>query len=197
MSLDSVELLVHVETQFGIEIPDVEAENISTVGEFAEAVFSKIKTKPSERCISQILFYRLRSGFESFGNQKHLITPETKISHLLPNKELKEEWSYLQSITKLKLPKLVALDLDKNAKSGHSIFGFKFYKQIEPITDADMRILVNWAFSLNWNELSSLEDLSNQYEVERIVSGMLSEHLGIPINEIKLEYSMTNDLGID
>ena len=47
MGLDSVELLVYVEDQFGIEISDLEAEKIITVGEFAEAVFSKIKLNPS------------------------------------------------------------------------------------------------------------------------------------------------------
>jgi hypothetical protein len=197
MGLDSVELLVYVEDQFGIEIPDLEAEKIITVGEFAEAVFSKIKLNPSEKCFSQIVFYRLRKALETFNNNKIDIKLDSKIEQLLPNVNLKQEWSELESISNLKLPRLVKLDLNRNAKSEINLFGLSIYKRVEPITEASLAKLVDWTYSLNWKDLTSLEGVSNKYEVERILSGMISEHMGIPINEIELKHSITSDLGIN
>ena len=46
MSLDSLELLVTIEEHFDIEIPDLEAEQIYTVGDFADSVYEKIKNLP-------------------------------------------------------------------------------------------------------------------------------------------------------
>ncbi len=41
MGLDSVELLVEIEKEFGIEISDLEAENIYTIGDFYEVILKK------------------------------------------------------------------------------------------------------------------------------------------------------------
>ncbi|MFY0599128.1 MAG: hypothetical protein JXR03_05620 [Cyclobacteriaceae bacterium] len=48
IGLDSVELLVTIEKKFGIEIPDLEAQQITTVQDFADSVYSKIKTNPGK-----------------------------------------------------------------------------------------------------------------------------------------------------
>ena len=42
MGLDTVELLLWAEEEFGIEIPDRDAENILTVGDFSTFVHSKL-----------------------------------------------------------------------------------------------------------------------------------------------------------
>lgn len=45
MGLDSVELLMSVEDAFGIKISDSEAAEISTVGEFYEAVWRRVNQR--------------------------------------------------------------------------------------------------------------------------------------------------------
>tara|TARA_R110002049_G_scaffold993_3_gene7155 strand:+ start:32993 stop:33130 length:138 start_codon:yes stop_codon:yes gene_type:complete len=45
--------------------------------------------------------------------------------------------------------------------------------------------------------LTLIKKITNKYEVERIISGIISDRMGIPINEIELKHSITNDLGID
>lgn len=197
MGLDSVELLVYVEDQFGIEIPDLEAEKITTVGEFAESVFSKINLNPSEKCFSQIIFYRLRKALESFNNNRVDIKLDSKIAQFLPNINLEQEWSKLESVSNLTLPRLVKLDLDRYAKSEITLFGLSVYKRVKPITEANLAKLVDWTYSINWKKMTSLECISSKYEVERVLSGMISDHMGIPINEIELNHSITSDLGID
>ncbi len=41
-SLDLVDLLMSVEDEFGIEIPDEDVENISTIGDIVEYINSKL-----------------------------------------------------------------------------------------------------------------------------------------------------------
>lgn len=42
-----------------------------------------------------------------------------------------------------------------------------------------------------------VSQITNKYEVERIIVGIISSNMGIPINKIELHHSITNDLGID
>jgi acyl carrier protein len=44
-SLDNVELVMTLEEQFGIEIPDEDAEKIQTVGQAIEYIKSKLENK--------------------------------------------------------------------------------------------------------------------------------------------------------
>jgi len=44
-SLDTVEIVMALEEEFGIEIPDEDAEKISTVGEAIQYIENKVKEK--------------------------------------------------------------------------------------------------------------------------------------------------------
>ena len=57
MGLDSVELLISFEDKFGVSIPDAEAENIATLQQMADSIFEKVKLRPNDKCLSQIVFY--------------------------------------------------------------------------------------------------------------------------------------------
>ncbi|MBD3246447.1 MAG: acyl carrier protein [Candidatus Omnitrophica bacterium] len=46
-SLDTVEVVMALEEEFGIEIPDEDAEKITTVGEATKYIDEKIKSKES------------------------------------------------------------------------------------------------------------------------------------------------------
>jgi acyl carrier protein len=61
MGLDSVEILMQVEDAFGIRIPDEEAEQIITVGDFHNSVWRNLNGRHLDRCHSQKLFYTLRT----------------------------------------------------------------------------------------------------------------------------------------
>ena len=66
MGLDSVEILMKVEDTFGIKIPDQEAEQILTVGDFHNAVWRHLSGKQTDKYKSQNLFYKLRKAFLKF-----------------------------------------------------------------------------------------------------------------------------------
>jgi len=46
-SLDTVEIVMALEEEFGIDIPDEDAEKISTVGEAIQYIENKVKEKES------------------------------------------------------------------------------------------------------------------------------------------------------
>lgn len=196
MGLDTVELLVEVEKKFDITIPDTEAENIYTVADFANSVFTKICTKPNEKCLTQILFYKIRTGIEQLNNVNKNIKPDSIILDLLPNIDIKKEWAGLEKIIRLKLPDLVKLDIDKNKEKDVKLFGLHLYSRIDPVTGGSIRQLIDWIISKNFEDLISIENISSRYEVERIICGIISDLMGIPINTIELNHSITDDLKI-
>ena len=82
MGLDSVEILVRVEEYFGISIPNGEAQKILTVQEFADCVFAKVTINPTEKCKSQMLFYKLRRYFiDKIGPGKEQVRIDSKIAN--------------------------------------------------------------------------------------------------------------------
>jgi acyl carrier protein len=197
MGLDSVELLMSVEDKFGIRIEDSEAENICTVQHFADTVFSKIIINPSDKCLIQIVFYRIRKAFQNLNLTELDIKPNSKISDLLTQSELKGNWNRLETELELKLPELVAIDFNPKLNSHVKIFGIKTIKRNTPVTKGTIRELIDWVISLNFEQTIDIQKITNKYEVERIISGIISENMGIPITEIELRHTITNDLGID
>jgi len=197
MGLDSVELLMSVENKFGIRIKDSEAEKIYTVQNFVDSVYDKIITNPNENCLTQIVFYRIRKAFQNLQLTDEEFKPETKITELLTQTELKEKWNLLKTKIGLELPELVALDFNPNLGSHVKIFGIKTIKRTTPVSSGTIRDLINWTIALNQEKLIDIENVTSKYEVERIIIGIINRNMGIPISEIKLEHSITNDLGID
>jgi hypothetical protein len=65
MGLDGVEIVMRTEETFGIEIPDNIAARILTPAALIDFVAANVPLKPTNECLSQQLFYRLRRGFRS------------------------------------------------------------------------------------------------------------------------------------
>ena len=197
MGLDSVELVMAVEDKFGIRIEDSEAEKIYTIQDFADIVYDKIITNPTDKCLVQIVFYRIRKAIGNLTLTKDEIYPEMKISELFTPLELKEKWHRLRIETGLELPKLVSLDFNPKLGSYVKIFGIKTIKRTRPVSKGTLRQLVDWTISLNRDKLINIEKISTKYEVERIICGITEDKTGVPISEIELYHSFSNDLGID
>lgn len=197
MGLDSVELVMSVEEKFGIRIPDAECEKIYTVQDFANAVYPKIIKHPSEKCLSQIIFYKIRDAIKSVNPTNDLITPDSKIKEVVGMDGLRAKWEKIEKSVGLKLPELVTMDFNENLGTHLKIFGVKTIKRTQPVTKGDLGQLTNWVISLNSEQLIDIKKITSKYEVERIISGIINERIGIPINEIELKHSITNDLGVD
>lgn len=59
MGLDTVELVLAFEEEFGIEIPDEDAQNLITVRDVVMFVKKRLKITPPEECFTQKVFYML------------------------------------------------------------------------------------------------------------------------------------------
>jgi hypothetical protein len=197
MGLDSVELVMTVEEKFGIRIPDAECEKIYTVQDFADAVYPKIVIHPTEKCLSQIIFYKVREAIKSVNPANDLITPDSKIKEVVGMDGLRTKWGKIEKAIGLKLPELVTMDFNENHDTHLKIFGVKTIKRTQPVTKGNLGQLTNWIISLNTEQLIDIEKITSKYEVERIISGIINERIGIPINEIELKHSITKDLGVD
>ena len=197
MSLDTVELIVSIEKTFGISIPNEECEMLATVEQIVDCVYEKVKIQPNQKCLSQIVFYRIRKALIQFGNNKKDITPNTKMSDLLSETNLASDWQRLEIKLQLKIPDLVDLDLDKTLNKEVKFFGIKIYDRTEPVAENTLRKFTNWIISMNFDKLISIENVSDKYEIERIVCAVVEDSTGVPLSEIQLHHSLTSDLGID
>ena len=202
MSLDTVMLIVDIEKTFDISLLDSETEKINTVQDLADSVTKKLVFKQKIDCLTQKLFYRLRRAFELAGEVKTEIRPNTPIYELLPKQDISIEvaWRRLEKNLGLRLPDLVhayRLDREKKMPKEVRFLGFRIFGKTELMTQNTIKTLIGWIISLNYQKLLNVKELGGQYEVEQIVLGIISDSLGIPLDEIKLQHSIANDLGID
>ncbi|MBG9378415.1 hypothetical protein I5907_19410 [Panacibacter sp. DH6] len=108
MGLDSVEILIKVENTFGIKIPDQEAEQISTVGDFHNAVWRHLSGKHSDKCKSQNLFYKLRKSFaDTFDFSPQKLKLDTSPEEIFPKTNRRRVYLSFADTANLKLPDLV------------------------------------------------------------------------------------------
>jgi len=129
MGLDSVSLLVDIEKYFDISISDREAENIYTVQDFADCVLTKVTLNPSQKCKSQILFYRFRSFFvDNLGIDRKEIYPDRRISDIININDLKTTWTHIEEYLVVKLPDLSQLDFDRTIGREIKFLGLKLTK---------------------------------------------------------------------
>jgi acyl carrier protein len=171
MGLDSVELVFEWEKAFDITIPDLEAEQITTVRKATEVVLRHVRLQPQSRCKSQSLFYQFRRYcHDQMGVERSLVRPETKYDDLLSGANRRQSWRHMQA----------QLDWTWPAQMNCSV-----------------RELIDYTFALNYEKLVTLPHPANWYEVEKVIMGITSEKMGIEIHEIKSESSFTGDLGID
>jgi len=107
MGLDGVELIMEIEKAFEISIPDPEAEKIRTVGDLHNSVWNHLKDQHSNRCNSQMLFYKLRIYFTStYGLERNYFRSDTKLNDILPYENRRELYLDFASNIHLKLPGL-------------------------------------------------------------------------------------------
>ncbi|WP_263357163.1 phosphopantetheine-binding protein [Acidicapsa ligni] len=105
MGLDSVELVMRIEEEFGIDLPDAELSSIRTVGDLYRLVMTKMQTGPSTR-ISRAFYSLRRAMMACLGLPRNAIHPITKLAPLLPKPTRIAAWKSLAEVSQLEFPKL-------------------------------------------------------------------------------------------
>ena len=96
MGLDIVEFVMDVEERFGIEIPDKDAQNLTTPRLLVDYILNKVKPGEDRGCLSQREFYRLRRALigRRWTTRKKL-KPETSLEQIVPKSNRRTAWEQL------------------------------------------------------------------------------------------------------
>ncbi|MGA7416296.1 MAG: hypothetical protein WBW33_37850 [Bryobacteraceae bacterium] len=107
MGLDAVELITRVEEEYGVEITELEAQEVATVGELHKLVMSKIKPRSLNVCLTSVAFLRTRRAFMNALNiPKQRIRPSTEIESVLPEGNRAQLWASVRNASLLTMPDL-------------------------------------------------------------------------------------------
>jgi hypothetical protein len=108
MGLDSVELVMRIEEEFSIDLPDAELESTRTVGDLYELVLSKLKMTLAADCLSSKAFYRTRRAIvDSLRLPRRSIRPSTPLDQLVPKQVRRAQWGKITKKIELNFPRLV------------------------------------------------------------------------------------------
>jgi acyl carrier protein len=106
VGLDGVELVMEVEDEFDIAIPDDEASRILRVGDLVECVSKKCLRSPRDRCASAHTFYLLRSALVDLVNvPRYDVRPAAALAALVPVDRRRRVWQEFAKVG-LALPNL-------------------------------------------------------------------------------------------
>jgi acyl carrier protein len=107
MGLDSIELIMEFEKTFGIEIPDADAEKLTTVGSVYDYIYSRVQSEQTNRCTTQIVFYRLcKYCTRRFNIARHEFTPLIDLNSIFPFENRREEYKAFSNSIELETPAL-------------------------------------------------------------------------------------------
>jgi hypothetical protein len=82
MGLDTVELVMEIEDEFGITLPDADAELIQTAGQLHAYVCHRLLPQAAPRCASARAFYFLRRVVLCHRDiSRHAVRPSTARRH--------------------------------------------------------------------------------------------------------------------
>ncbi len=179
--LDSVELVMAIEEEYGIEIPDKDAERMTTVGEMYEFLKTWLSSTPAVDCLTQKIFYKLRRALmENYQVSRRSITPDTKLSEIISPQDLEDGWPFLQMFIDLKTP---------NFKASNELLGFKLKDRM-----LTMRELVSAMISINPTILAGERDTDQ--EIWRRMVEVIIKQLNVNRDDVVPQASFSKDLGV-
>jgi acyl carrier protein len=192
MGLDTVELAMSFERYFNLEIPDKEAEKLCTVGDVATWFSqqlgvvgqrqSAVRTMLAEQVLSE-----LSPG----------AAEATPLSQVFPDasalKTYRHAWREHHGLV---LPPLSPLRVALATLSLWERLTGQTLPRVPHWHTQTVTELVDWAVAFNYEKLL-VPPFASQYEIEQAVIGITSDKSGVPVEEIRLQSSFTNDLGMD
>lgn len=220
MGLDLVELVMEVEEEFNIALPDADMEKIRTPNDLAEYIFTHFHTPKKEKCSSQVAFYTLRKLLiDNFGYKREELTPTTNLQKLL-GEDIRSKWKKLDNLFENKIyDNTLTLRKKENILfymiSLGVFIGLYFVTQLfgESLVAIAIIMAISHTYltkyfgtqlAYRYTELSSLlryidknrlEIYDSQKRVLEKVIAISADSLGIPISEIHPNSLYVEDLG--
>jgi acyl carrier protein len=96
MGLDTVELVMALEEQFGIELKDDDWVRVRTPGDIIDIIVGKVQSADAATCMSRRAFYALRRALiKCCGRQRAEVTPDALLESLISRQRRREDWERL------------------------------------------------------------------------------------------------------
>lgn len=96
MGLDIVEFVMGVEEKFGIEIPDEDAQRLTTPRLLVDYIMTRVKTGQDRGCVTQREFHRLRRALVArHWATRRDVKPDTLLEGLVPRLNRRTLWQQL------------------------------------------------------------------------------------------------------
>jgi acyl carrier protein len=93
VGLEGLEIIMEVEEEFRMVIPEADASEFDTVGKLVDYVYDRLRKTTKEPCPTQQGFYILRQNFVSkYGYPRNQIQLDTKVDTIIPKENRREEW---------------------------------------------------------------------------------------------------------
>ncbi len=106
---DAVDVIIEIESRFGIKFSDQEAEQILSFGDLYEAVARKLPFRRTFKCHTQMAFYRLSDVLEDLQSDQDL-RPSSSLEDIIDQNKMianqKELFHHIASKADLRLPQL-------------------------------------------------------------------------------------------
>ncbi len=195
MGLDSVELVVEIEHYFQINIPNKEAERLTTIQEMVDCVAIHKNITLNSEALKEHVFAKIEYGLKSLDLLTDPLLYTNKISNFLQptNYEIFE-----------KLEHEIELEIQKPElkKESQPKFIATFFNAISmaPMynwTEITVDEFVNAVCIYNFENLINKNNITSLYEIYIAVSGITMHKTGVDSYELLPEKSFTSDLGID
>jgi acyl carrier protein len=107
MGLDTVELVLEVEEQFGVPIPDNDAEQIQTMGQLSDYLYVRLAEIRRTPCRTAGTFYSIRRLVrEELSLPKEAIRPASDVESLVPGGKRRRMWRRFNALAARRLPPL-------------------------------------------------------------------------------------------
>lgn len=181
MGLDTVELVMELEDEFELGIPDEDAERLTTIGETCDYLVGRLCGRPAPTglpCPSAQAFYRLRRELTTrLGIVRRAIHPKSAIGDLVPAGQGRAAWRDVAVAAGLPEPRFNLL---------HPISGF-------PPARRTVRMLIGDTVKKSFIRSNGTV---NEAAVFRTVRRITSEQMGVEEEEIHRDTHFINDLNM-
>ena len=191
MGLDTVELVMRIEEEFSIELPDAELESVRTVDDLYKLILRRLDTQPS--CLSSKAFYHVRRSLvECLNLPRRAIRPSTPLDSLLPRTSLVQHWQEIADHSGLILPPL------KRRRRWIDSYLGPFAPS--PYTIETAGDLANMVLTMNYSEFAASAEIGSKPTTEdvwRKVVDICCDQLGLAAEDVVPSATIADDLGVD
>ncbi len=196
MSLDSVELLMRFEKEFKKDVPYLAAEKIGTVGEMSNWFYQNLTIHQPDRQLENEIYTLIKKALKDSGLSDK-VSFEQKVKEIIPKENLEQTWEQIATKLKLKMPRLNKQDLSDSEIRDVKILGIRLYKPKPAFLESDFKRLVECVGALNYDKFVDFDKITSKFEIDIAVIGLTYDQCGVDVDEVFLNSSFTNDLGID